>query len=60
MKAGDVVGVASLPGGPDSWVAASKTPIAGERASVTAYAIGIRASDRATTPIREIFERKDV
>jgi len=50
--------VASVPGGSDSWVAVSKTPIAGQTASVTAYAIGIRASDRSIPSIREIFERK--
>jgi hypothetical protein len=50
--------VASFPGGPNSWVAVSKTPIAGNTASVTAYAIGIRASDRAQRSIGEIFGRK--
>jgi hypothetical protein len=50
--------VASYPGGPKSWVGASKTPAGGsERATVTAYAIGIRASDSAPDFFRPIFER---
>ena len=56
--------MASCPGWPKSWMAISKTPTldntvsATSTASVTAYAIGIRASDRAQQSTREIFERK--
>jgi hypothetical protein len=51
--------VASFPGSPDSWAAASKThPDFFETGSVTAYAIGIRTSDAAPEFISAIFEKK--
>lgn len=48
----------SFPGSPNSWVASSKAPPIGAAGYVTAYAIGIRASNKLHGDIREIFEKK--
>ena len=49
---------ASYPEGSRHWVAASKDHAKVEIATITAYAIGIRAADNASSPLKKIFEMK--
>jgi hypothetical protein len=51
---------ASYPNGSTGWVAKSKDHGSGneEEATVTAYAIGIRAADSASRSVKDIFEKK--
>jgi hypothetical protein len=50
---------ASYPDGSTGWVAKSKDHVDKEEATVTAYAIGIKAADSASRSVKDIFEKKN-